>query len=155
VRHVRPLRERAGAHEGDLDPVGTRPDSAQLRRSRLRLLSFRVAEQDEQRPVVAALERRIRSRSVVNIVTLLRQAVEPYAAGGSEPEVLLHVPVLRPAHVADRVVLSLQLVDLVVASRSVRGRHQYVELLLVQIRPPETEPDVPDDHDAPLLATGL
>ncbi len=114
-----------------------------------------IGEQDEQRLRLARLERLVRRLRLVDRERLLPEAVERDAALGEQAQVLLHVPVLRPADVADRVVLALELVDVVVAAGAVRGRDQEVELLLVHVGALEVEADVADEDDAALLAARL
>ena len=56
-----------------------------------------------------------------------------HAAVRDQAQVLRHVAVLGPAHVADRVVEAALLVPGVVASGAVRARDEEVELLLVEV----------------------
>ena len=64
---------------------------------------------------------------------LLSSALERHAAVGKQAQVRLHVAVLGPADVGERIVVALLLVDGVVAARAVRARDQEVEFLLVDV----------------------
>ena len=63
-----------------------------------------------------------------------------------------HVPVLGPAHIADRIVVSLELVLGIVTARPVRAGSQEVDLLGVDVAERfSSQPDVADQHHPRLL----
>src|SRR5262249_50627811 len=64
-------------------------------------------------------------------------------------EVRLHVPVLGPANVAERVIVAVHFVRRVVAAGSVRRAHQEIDLLPVEHVALHLQADVADnDYDA-------
>jgi hypothetical protein len=80
----------------------------------------------------------------------LDQRLDPDGAGREQPQELLHVAVLGPAHVGDGVVEAALLVGRVVAPGPVGGRDEEVGLALVDRPPLEAQPDVADHDQAPL-----
>src|SRR6202012_6148358 len=91
-----------------------------------------VAERDREEALAgAAGQQVIRALGVVEREAMGQQLAEPDLLGGDRGEERLHVAVLGPPHVADRIVEALLLVLRVVAARPGRSREPVGELLLV------------------------
>ena len=67
----------------------------------------------------------------------------------------LEVPLLGPAHKADRVVLPPLLVQIVVASRPIRAGHLERQFLFVEIGTFQVQADDADEHESAALAARL
>ena len=69
-----------------------------------------------------------------------------------KPQKLLHIPLLRPTHVTDRIVLSPFFIELVIASRTVGTRYLKVQFLGIIRRTGQGDSNVAHEDDACFVA---
>ena len=94
----------------------------------------------------------VRLGGIVDREAVRRELRGVHAAGSHEIEERLHVALLGPADVAGGEVAAVLLVVAVVAAGAVRAGHAELELLLVEGRPVDVDPGLPDDDDAAAVA---
>ena len=109
--------------------------------------AFGIGEHGRRAEGVAA-ERLVRLGRAVDRKLELDERIERDEAVGEQPQELLHVPALGPAHVRQRIVEPALLVGRVVAPRPVGGGDEDVGLALVERLAVELEADVADRNDA-------
>ena len=140
-----PGRRRRRAARPRAEPVGGR-GAATATRSDGGRGPRRVAQQD--RHAARLVERRVGLDAALERELVGHQRLEPDAPGRDLVEEVRDQPPLRPADVADRVVVALDLVLRVVAPRPVGARQPQLQLLLVERAARHVEADVADHrHD--------
>src|SRR5439155_13663396 len=156
VRQVHGFREAARANERDAKPPSPAAGGrGELDRVRDRDVRRGVAERDQKWLRPGGAEEGVGGRRLVDREAARLDAGEADNAAPEEIEVLLEVPLLRPAHVRQRVVEAFDLVLRVVAAWAVRGGDEEVELLLVHVGPAQVQPDVADEDNTALLPARL
>ena len=131
-----------------------RAGSASVDRSRL-VGRHRIVEQNTEHRLGAGDEQIVGGRRLVERIAMTDQwaNVEPFRRERIEHG--FEVSLLGPTHEADRVVPTLLLVVLVVASRTVRAGDLEAQFLLIEVCAVQLESRHADKNDAPAFATHL
>src|SRR5687767_14590621 len=167
IRYLRDTRQMCppskipGAYERNLQirlrtpSVEIHPACSFARASSVHRYRFRIAQQHPQTTRRRIHHSSVSLGSIFQIELVRDQRLKIDSPVCHQPQKLLHVSLLGPAYVSDRIVVSTNLVIGIVTTWSISARHEKFDFLHVHLGPGKLHLNRTHDHDRSAVAADV